>query len=124
MEDESTNLVFGHKRLSILDLSLAGHQPMQSKSGRYVITYNGEIYNHLALRNELIKIRPNIIFRGTSDTETLLNCLDEFGLRDSIQRFEGMFAMCILDRQLKKLYLVRDRFGEKPLYFQSSNNFF
>ena len=121
--DESTNLVFGHKRLSILDLSSAGHQPMQSKSGRYVITYNGEIYNHLALRNELMKIRPNIIFRGTSDTETLLNCLDEFGLRESIHRFEGMFAMCILDRQLKKLYLVRDRFGEKPLYFQSSNNF-
>ena len=69
---------------------------MQSKSGRYVITYNGEIYNHLALRNELIKIRPNIIFRGTSDTETLLNCLDEFGLRDSIQGLRACLRCAFL----------------------------
>jgi len=105
---------FGHRRLSILDLSDEGKQPMSSPSGRYVLTYNGEIYNHLELRKEL-KGRDNS-FRGTSDTETLLCGIEEWGLKTCLQKCHGMFAFALWDCLENRLSLVRDRIGIKPLY--------
>lgn len=116
--DESGQIALVHQRLSILDLSPAGHQPMVSPSGRYVIAFNGEIYNHTALRLELEKIAPPIGgWRGHSDTETLLAGIDVWGLKDTLARAVGMFALALWDRQVKILSLARDRVGEKPLYF-------
>ena len=105
---------FGHSRLSILDLSEAGSQPMRSHSDRFCISYNGEIYNHLKLRKEL---NHNINWQGTSDTETLLNCIDCWGLDKTLQKVRGMFAFALWDESEQKIYLCRDRFGEKPLYY-------
>jgi asparagine synthase (glutamine-hydrolysing) len=102
-----------HRRLSILDLSPAGHQPMASISGRYVIVFNGEIYNHLDLRSEL----TNASWRGHSDTETLLATLEEWGIETTLKRACGMFAIALWDRQHRQLTLARDRLGEKPLYY-------
>ena len=111
--DESTGVALAHRRLSIIDLSPAGHQPMLSDGARYVIAFNGEIYNHLDLRAEL----PNIAWRGHSDTETLLVAIETWGLEQALPRLVGMFAFVLWDRQERRLSLVRDRFGEKPLYF-------
>lgn len=113
---DSNQVIFlGHRRLSILDLSPAGHQPMQSRDGRYVIAYNGEIYNHLELRH---KIRgADSTWRGHSDTETLLACFDAWGIKETLERCVGMFAIAVWDRERKSLTLARDRVGEKPLYF-------
>jgi asparagine synthase (glutamine-hydrolysing) len=103
---------FGHRRLSIIDLSEAGHQPMTSHCGKFVIVFNGEIYNHQELRSKLSDIR----FRGHSDTETIVNYLARFGIQ-SVADFNGIFAFALLDIAKEKLYLARDRYGVKPLYY-------
>ena len=106
-------IALGHRRLSILDLSSAGHQPMISHSGRYVIAYNGEAYNHMDLRKELgVKS-----WRGHSDTEILLAGFDEWGIQGTIERVVGMFAFAVWDKTENTLFLGRDRIGEKPLYY-------
>jgi len=110
--DEQAQISLAHRRLSILDLSEAGHQPMVSPSCRYVIVFNGEVYNHLELRKEL-----NCNWRGHSDTETLLAGFDAWGIEATIKKSIGMFAFAIWDQQEKTLTLGRDRLGEKPLYY-------
>ena len=122
--DEAKGVSLGHRRLSILDLSSHGSQPMLSNSGRYAIVFNGEIYNHSLLRNELIKSGVNISWRGHSDTETLLACIDEWGIEKSIKKSTGMFALAIFDNKENNLFLVRDRMGEKPLYYGYQNGVF
>ncbi len=108
----------GHVRLSILDLSESGSQPMTSHEGRWVTVFNGEIYNHLDLRKAL----PGRKWRGHSDTETLLEACAEWGVPMALERLHGMFALALLDRQERALWLARDRFGEKPLYVLSRGN--
>jgi asparagine synthase (glutamine-hydrolysing) len=113
--DPATGIALGHRRLSILDLSPEGHQPMRSKNGRYVIAFNGEIYNFAELRSALVD--RNVHFRGRSDTEVLLEGIAAWGLEATLQRAAGMFALALWDRERQCLSLARDRFGEKPLYF-------
>jgi asparagine synthase (glutamine-hydrolysing) len=113
--DLSTGL--GHRRLSIVDLSPAGHQPMTSASGRFIIVFNGEIYNHQLLRQKLLSELPQLRFRGHSDTEVMLAALDSWGLDRTLDELNGMFAIALVDRQDARLYLARDRLGEKPLYY-------
>lgn len=115
--DQDGGLAFGHRRLSIVDLSSAGHQPMSSASGRYVIAFNGEIYNHLDLRAELQHAGAAPAWRGHSDTETLLAGFEQWGLEATLGKAVGMFAFASWDRQERRLSLARDRFGEKPLYY-------
>jgi asparagine synthase (glutamine-hydrolysing) len=115
--DPEAGIAFGHRRLAILDLSPAGHQPMSSPSGRYVICYNGEIYNHLDLRAELEAAGRAPSWRGHSDTETLVAGFDAWGVEATISRAVGMFAIAVWDREARLLTLIRDRMGEKPLYF-------
>ena len=110
--DPHSSVALGHRRLSIVDLSPAGHQPMASACGRYVVVFNGEIYNHLALRAEL----PGWRWRGHSDTETLLACMSHYGVVATLERLVGMFAFAVWDQQARRLTLARDRMGEKPLY--------
>ena len=114
--DEESRLGLAHQRLSVLDLTKAGHQPMISKNNRYVIAYNGEIYNHLLLRKELKNSRQISSWKGSSDTETLLSCIQEWGLKETLSRIEGMFSFALWDRKNRELTLTRDRIGEKPLY--------
>ncbi len=113
---------FFHTRLSILDLSSSGHQPMQSSCGRYIICFNGEIYNHLKLRQYLKKIRNKINWKSNSDTETLIELISLLGLNKTLKKIRGMFAFSIFDKKTKKLNLIRDRFGEKPLYLLTLKN--
>jgi hypothetical protein len=115
--DPEAGIAFGHLRLAIIDLSPAGHQPMAAPSGRYVICYNGEIYNHLDLRAELEESGNAPAWRGHSDTETLVAGFDAWGIEPTIARAVGMFAIAVWDRQERVLTLIRDRMGEKPLYF-------
>lgn len=115
--DAPAGLALGHRRLSILDLSAAGHQPMESASGRFVVVFNGEIYNHLELRAELEAAGGAPAWRGHSDTETLLAAVERWGLEASLSRTVGMFAIAVWDRRDRVLQLARDRFGEKPLYY-------
>ena len=112
--DASARIGLGHRRLSILDLSPAGHQPMLSAGGRFVIAFNGEIYNHLDLRQAL---GADMAWRGHSDTETLLACIEAWGLEETLCKSVGMFAVALWDREQRALTLARDRFGEKPLYY-------
>jgi asparagine synthase (glutamine-hydrolysing) len=112
---DELNLGLGHRRLSIIDLSPLGHQPMRSSCGRYWITFNGEIYNYRNLREEFEK--EGFRFRGGSDTEVLLAGLTRWGLPEALTRITGMFALAVLDLEKRELSLVRDRFGEKPLYY-------
>jgi len=118
---KSDEPVLVHRRLSVLDLSPAGHQPMASRSGRFLLLYNGEIYNHLELRAALPARTP---WRGSSDTETLLEMVEETGLVSTLQRCVGMFALALWDRTEKTLWLARDRLGEKPMYYGVSNGIF
>lgn len=115
--DSANHLALGHRRLAIQDLSAAGHQPMLSASGRFVLVLNGEIYNHLELRKELEAAAGQIGWRGHSDTETLLAMVERFGLDATLRRCVGMFAVALWDRERVCLSLARDRIGEKPLYF-------
>ena len=122
--DEESGLAFTHRRLAIIDLSLNGHQPMVSPASRYVITFNGEIYNHIELRKELEFEKNFINWKGSSDTETLLGAIDVWGIEKTLSKIKGMFAFILFDKKTKDIYLVRDRAGEKPLYYGLSNNLF
>ena len=115
------NIGLGHSRLSIHDLSTAGHQPMFSFNGEWVIVFNGEIYNYKALRDELIK-SFDIKFISDTDTEVLVNAIECLGVEKSLQKCIGMFAFCAYNRKTRNTYLARDRFGEKPLYYGFQNN--
>ena len=116
--DPAAGVALAHQRLAIVDLSPAGHQPMASVSGRYLIAFNGEIYNHQALRKQLQRSGGLAqSWRGHSDTETLLAAIEAWGLEGALQRCAGMFALALWDRQEQVLHLARDRFGEKPLYW-------
>ena len=115
--DDEAQVALIHRRLSILDLSLAGHQPMASTSGRFMIAFNGEIYNHLDLRSDLEKAGIAGAWRGHSDTETLLAGIECWGVVTTLQKVVGMFAFALWDREERKLILARDRLGEKPLYY-------
>ena len=115
----------GHKRLAIVDLSNAGHQPMQSYDNHFTIVFNGEIYNHLELREKLsISLNKNFLWQGSSDTETLLTAITEWGLEAALKSSVGMFAFALWDHKDEKLILARDRMGEKPLYFGKTNDSF
>lgn len=118
--DPEAGLALAHRRLSILDLSPLGHQPMPSPCGRYMVTFNGEIYNFRALRQELEARGQQ--FRGRSDTEVLVACVTEFGILSAVKRLNGMFAFALWDRRERQLHLVRDRLGEKPLYYGYLNS--
>ena len=108
-------IAFGHRRLAVIDLGPAGAQPMASPSGRWVIAYNGEIYNHRELRHRLEGAGTR--FRGGSDTEVLVASVDRWGIDRALDACEGMFAAALWDRKTRELHLLRDRFGEKPLYY-------
>ncbi len=115
--DPEAGLALGHRRLAILDLSPAGVQPMVSASGRFVLCYNGEIYNHLDLRRSLEEAGHAQAWRGHSDTETLLAAIEAWGLARALKAAAGMFAFALWDRKERRLSLARDRMGEKPLYY-------
>ncbi|MEZ5665408.1 MAG: asparagine synthase (glutamine-hydrolyzing) [Burkholderiaceae bacterium] len=125
--DEASGVALGHRRLAIIDLSAAGHQPMHSVSGRYVRVFNGEVYNHLEIRAEVEAWRRGgdggdaqaggMRWRGHSDTETVLAAFECWGVEATLQRCVGMFAIALWDQQTRTLTLARDRFGEKPLYY-------
>ena len=131
--DEQVCIALGHRRLSIVDLSDAGHQPMKSASGRYVMVFNGDIYNHLRLRQQLVEedchssSRTMELYggwRGHSDTETLLAGFEAWGIEETLKRTVGMFAIALWDSKENVLTLARDRMGEKPLYFGFQKNTF
>jgi len=115
--DAAAGIGFGHRRLSILDLTPAGAQPMSSDCGRLTVVFNGELYNHLEVRAELAGAGERLAWRGHSDTETLLVAIRGWGLRAALERFVGMFAFALFDRRDNTLSLARDRFGEKPVYY-------
>lgn len=115
--DEPAGVVLAHRRLSVLELSEAGAQPMTSESGRYIIVFNGEIYNHLDLRASLQLAGNAPTWRGNSDTETLLAMVEAYGMADMLPRLRGMFAFGLWDRRTNCLSLARDALGEKPLYY-------
>lgn len=122
--DAAYGVALGHRRLSIMDLSPAGHQPMLSVCGRYVMVFNGEVYNHHAIRAELEAADAAPMWRGHSDTEVMLAAIAHWGLEASLLRFNGMFAFALWDRQAKTLSLARDRLGEKPLAYGWVNGVF
>lgn len=120
--DEGAGIGLAHRRLSVLDLSSAGHQPMVSSCGRYVLVYNGEIYNHAELREELHREGGCDFWRGHSDTETLLYSLRHWGIEVALEKLNGMFSFALWDKCERTLFLARDRMGEKPLYYGRSGN--
>jgi asparagine synthase (glutamine-hydrolysing) len=120
--DDEAGVALGHRRLSILDLSPLGHQPMHSQNDRYSIVFNGEIYNFKDLQAQLTTKGHN--FRGGSDTEVMLAAIEEWGFEDSIKKFTGMFAFALWDKKQRILYLARDRIGKKPLYYGWNNGIF
>ena len=122
--DEESGIAFGHQRLSIVDLSSAGHQPMASPCKRFSIVFNGEIYNHLELREKLSNSKYKQSWKGHSDTETLVSLFSQWGIEKTLDKLVGMFAIAVWDYTTEKLYLIRDRFGEKPLYYGWSNRGF
>lgn len=119
--NDEPKVILCHTRLAIVDLSDAGQQPMHSQCGRYVIAFNGEIYNHLELR-QLLANNSEISWRGHSDTETLLACFSEWGIDKTLQLCVGMFAIALWDKKENRLTLARDRVGEKPLYWGWQND--
>ncbi|MDT0619869.1 asparagine synthase (glutamine-hydrolyzing) [Salinisphaera sp. P385] len=122
--DANAGVALAHRRLSIQDLSPAGHQPMRSPCGRYTLVYNGEIYNHLDLRAELAAEGGAFDWRGHSDTETLLAALRHWGVAETLARLNGMFAFALWDAREATLFLARDRMGEKPLYYGRNGDTF
>ena len=121
--DKELGLGFAHNRLSIVDLSSNGHQPMISRNSRYTIAFNGEIYNHKEIRRELNSSYDlDNKWNGTSDTETLLEAISVWGLENTLDKCTGMFAFSLFDSKEQELTLVRDRFGEKPLYYGILDN--
>lgn len=121
---QGDGLTLGHRRLSIVDLSPAGHQPMLSSTGRYAIAFNGEIYNHQVLRQKLEDEGIRIEWRGHSDTEVLLECFSRWGVQETLTQANGMFAIALWDKTTQELILARDRFGEKPLYYSGDEKYF
>ena len=121
---DDQKVVMGHQRLSIVDLSENGAQPMQSHSGRFEIVFNGEIYNYRKIAKRLLDEKKVEHFRGTSDTEVLLEAMEHIGIREAITMCKGMFAIALYDNKEKRLYLLRDRIGEKPLYYGFVNGSF
>lgn len=121
---EDGRVVFGHQRLSIVDLSENGAQPMQSHSGRFEIAFNGEIYNYKQIAKRLLDEKKVDHFRGGSDTEVLLEAMEHYGVKEAISMCKGMFAIALYDREERVLYLLRDRIGEKPLYYGFVNGSF
>ena len=115
--DADAGYTIVHRRLSILDLSPSGHQPMHSASGRWVLAYNGEVYNHIGLRQQLERECAAPVWHGHSDTETLLACFEAWGVERTLKLSVGMFAIALWDRDERVLTLARDRIGEKPLYY-------
>lgn len=115
--DADAGIALGFRRLAIIDLTAAGHQPMVSHDDRYVIVFNGEIYNHEELRAAVRQDGATGPWTGHSDTETLLECVSYWGVRHTLKRAIGMFALALWDRRDRRLHLARDRFGEKPLYY-------
>lgn len=115
--NSDSTVVLGHRRLAIVDLTPSGIQPMQSVSGRYVIVLNGEIYNYKDIADKLKKEGKIKEFRGTSDTEVILESIEAYGFEEAIKMAKGMFAIAVYDQKMKKLLLARDRIGEKPLYY-------
>ena len=122
--DNDNRIAFSHRRLSIIDLSKNGNQPMLSSTKRFVITYNGEIYNHLDLRSQLETAGNAPTWKGSSDTETLISSIEVWGIEKTLKKSIGMFAFAIFDRRDKIFYIARDRVGEKPLYYGWQNNVF
>lgn len=114
---DDRTVALGHRRLSIVDLTPSGAQPMESHNGRYVMVYNGEIYNHRMIRDRLIEEKRVTAFRGTSDTEVLLEAFSAYGPKETLNMIKGMFAVAVYDKQEHVLLLARDRVGEKPLYY-------
>lgn len=121
---DDQKVVMGHQRLSIVDLSENGAQPMQSHSGRFEIVFNGEIYNYRKIAKRQLDEKKVEHFRGTSDTEVLLEAMEHIGIREAITMCKGMFAIALYDNKEKRLYLLRDRIGEKPLYYGFVNGSF
>lgn len=122
--DSHSGIALGHSRLAILDLSVAGHQPMESACKRFVLVFNGEIYNHLTIRKKLLKEGYDFSWRGHSDTETLVAGISVWGVKKTLQDSSGMFALALWDRQEMSLILARDRMGEKPVYYGWQGNSF
>lgn len=116
-QSEKGDVIFGHRRLSIVDLSANGSQPMSSHSGRYEICYNGEMYNFKEISDRLISEKKVERFNGSSDTEVLIEAIEAYGLEDTLGMCKGMFAFAIYDNATGEMYLSRDRVGEKPLYY-------
>ncbi len=122
--NNNSGIVMFHRRLSIIDLSSQGRQPMTSTNDRWVLSYNGEIYNHLNIREILIETGLVANWKGTSDTETLLSAIQAWGLNKTLESINGMFAFALWDKKDETLFLVRDRAGEKPFYYGRVNNIF
>ena len=123
-EDHQASIGLAHVRLSILDLSPMGHQPMISDDGRVVLVFNGEIYNHAELRRAFEASGHGVEWNGHSDTETLLRGFEVWGIKETLARAVGMFAFALYDQSKRQLFLARDRMGEKPLYYGISQGVF
>ncbi len=122
--DKEADVFLGHRRLAILDLSENGAQPMVSESGNIVIAFNGEIYNYRKIKEQLLKEYAGIHFRGSSDTELLLNAIEYYGIDKTLSLIKGMFAFAIYNRKTRTVILARDRMGEKPLYYGRAGSCF
>lgn len=120
--DKEAAVTLFHTRLSIIDRSQSGHQPMESHSARYVISFNGEIYNHLEMKARIEDKRGRVLWNGYSDTEIFLEFIAEFGIAHALNETNGMFAFCLFDKEMNELTMARDRYGQKPLYYHLSND--